>query len=282
MRLAFVVAAALALAGAAGAQDGPPPHGPGGGPPDPLMMVGVEDGFERAVVKGQPYQAEAVTEIVHHLADGNTIQRKLTSQVYRDGDGRTRRESSFAGLGPFAPAEGRAPNVFISDPAAGVAYVLDADTKTARKLPRPPDFDGKGGKDGRHDRVFFHAPGPGGMPEGKGIERVFKKRLPEPTKEPLGTQTIEGVEAEGTRTTITIPAGDIGNEKPIQMVSERWYSNELKAVVLSKHNDPRMGETTYRLTNINRGEPDRSLFEVPSDYAVKDVPTRGRSKAPQL
>jgi hypothetical protein len=76
--------------------------------------------------------------------------------------------------------------------------------------------------------------------------------------------------AEGTRLTLTIPAGKIGNERPIVTVNERWYSQELQTVVLTKNSDPRMGETTYRLTNINRGEPDPSLFQVPADYTVKE------------
>jgi len=92
----------------------------------------------------------------------------------------------------------------------------------------------------------------------------------EESKESLGRQSIEGVEAEGTRTTVTIPAGAIGNERPIQIVSERWYSPELQLVVMTRHSDPRFGETTYRLTNISRAEPDRALFEVPAGYTVKE------------
>ena len=90
--------------------------------------------------------------------------------------------------------------------------------------------------------------------------------------EELGTRTIEGVEAQGTRTTVTIPAGEIGNERPIEIVSERWYSNELQTVVMSRHADPRFGETTYRLANVSRAEPDKALFEVPSDYTVEEIP----------
>src|SRR6266851_9468698 len=87
--------------------------------------------------------------------------------------------------------------------------------------------------------------------------------------ESLGTQTIEGVNAEGTRTARTIPAGEMGNEKPITIVSERWYSTDLQMDVRSAHSDPRFGDTTYTLTNIQRSEPDASLFVVPSDYTVK-------------
>jgi len=84
----------------------------------------------------------------------------------------------------------------------------------------------------------------------------------------LGKRIIEGVEAEGTRTVITIPAGQIGNDLPLETVSERWYSGELKTVVMTNRKDPRMGESTYKLTNLRRGEPSRNLFEVPSDYKI--------------
>src|SRR5262249_38587002 len=88
--------------------------------------------------------------------------------------------------------------------------------------------------------------------------------------ESLGTQTIEGVTAEGMRSTLTIPAGEIGNTLPIEIIDENWYSPELQTMVMTKHRDPRSGETTYRLTNISRSEPDRSLFEVPADYTVRE------------
>jgi TonB family protein len=87
--------------------------------------------------------------------------------------------------------------------------------------------------------------------------------------ESLGKQSVEGVEAEGTRRTVEIPVGEIGNERPIQIVFERWYSPELQVVVMTKHSDPRFGETTYRLTSINRSEPARELFEVPADYTLR-------------
>jgi hypothetical protein len=89
------------------------------------------------------------------------------------------------------------------------------------------------------------------------------------SREDLGEQTIEGVVAKGTRTTIVIPAGAIGNEQPLKEISEEWLAKDLKVLVLTIHADPRTGKTTYRLTNINRSEPNPSLFEVPAGYAVK-------------
>ncbi|HEY6403912.1 MAG TPA: TonB family protein [Blastocatellia bacterium] len=89
-------------------------------------------------------------------------------------------------------------------------------------------------------------------------------------REQLGKRMVEGVECEGTRTVTTIPIGAIGNERPLEMVGETWFSPELKMIILSKRSDPRFGESTYRVTNISRSEPETTLFQVPSDYAVKD------------
>jgi hypothetical protein len=92
-----------------------------------------------------------------------------------------------------------------------------------------------------------------------------------PEEKSLGTQTIEGVEATGTQSIVTIPAGAIGNEQAIKIVSESWYSPALQVVVLSKRSDPRTGEMVYRLTQLDRAEPAAALFQVPSDYTVKDM-----------
>ena len=85
----------------------------------------------------------------------------------------------------------------------------------------------------------------------------------------LGTRTINGVEAEGTRYTRTIPAGQIGNEKAIAITTERWYSPDLQMVVMTKRTDPIRGDSIRQLTDIQRGEPDRTLFQVPADYTLQ-------------
>ncbi|HET9653236.1 MAG TPA: hypothetical protein VFP36_13635 [Usitatibacter sp.] len=89
----------------------------------------------------------------------------------------------------------------------------------------------------------------------------------------LGTKEFDGVRAEGKQTVWTIPAGEIGNRKPIQVTSESWYSPELQVTVYSRYNDPRTGETVYRLAAIRRAEPAAELFRVPADYQVRQ---RGR------
>lgn len=246
-------------------------HEPGG---DVLMLrdglptiefVAAEASFGGKVVKGLPYSAQAVTETTQTLSDGNRIRRQTTAKVYRDSEGRTRREQSLSGVGIFGPSMEPHQTVFINDPVAGVHYVLDPAEKTARKLPAPPPLPALPGvevsKEGAAHSLVMK-------------RRIFASKASELNRnvknESLGTQVIEGVMAEGTRTVVTIPAGQIGNERPIEIVSERWYSPELQAVVMSSNSDPRMGTTTYRLTGISRAEPPRSLFEVPPDYKMME------------
>jgi len=273
---------------------------------DTFVYISSEMSVNNKVVKGSPYSAEAVTESVQTLADGNRIVRKNSAQLYRDSEGRTRREQTLNLIGHYAPA-GEAPRtVLIHDPVAGVSYSLNPRDRTARKLtvvriderlPRFAPGGAHGGTDAQkralesaeHKRVleqgFVYSTGPVPPPAGAmgvgvgGGANVYfysdKADARETKTESLGTQSVEGVMAEGTRTTTTIPAGHIGNEQPIEIVSERWYSQELQAVVKTVNSDPRTGTTTYRLTNIQRSEPSPVLFQVPSDYTVQEGPTFG-------
>ncbi|HWT00505.1 MAG TPA: hypothetical protein VN256_09680 [Pyrinomonadaceae bacterium] len=263
-----------------------PPGDPGG--QDTLVFISSEMSFDSKVVKGAPYSAQAITETTRALADGNRIRRETSASVYRDSEGRTRRDQELGAVGPYAVAGEPRKTVFINDPVSGVHYVLDPRTRTARKMPpirlefapgsrEPSGPQGAGAKvQIRVEEDVFTAPAPAphGAAGGPGMHDFSIIAAPDKgATESLGKQTIEGVLAEGTRTTMTIPAGKIGNEQPIQIVWEKWYSPELQTVVMSKHSDPLVGETTYRLTNIVRSEPARTLFEVPSDYTVKDTPT---------
>src|SRR5262249_51399494 len=108
-----------------------------------------------------------------------------------------------------------------------------------------------------------------GGPLSEKAQALRKNAVNNVQTEDLGNQTIGGIIAQGTRYTRTIPAGQIGNEKPITVVSETWFSPDLQMVVMKKHSDPRFGQTTYTLSNIQQKEPDASLFTVPADYTVR-------------
>jgi len=239
---------------------GPPIGGPDQRPGRPfppdhaLNILSPEMRFGGKVVKGAPYSATAINESAQTLSNGVRITHKTTASIYRDSEGRTRREVTIDRVGPFATADEPAQLIFIDDPVAGAHYVLDQRSHTARKMAAPSG-------DGLRRR-----PHPERTPE-----RAPEKAPAESKTESLGKQVIEGVEAEGVRSVITIPEGRIGNDRPIEIISERWYSPELQTVVLSKHNDPRFGETVYRLTNINRAEPPQTMFEIPADYKVGEV-----------
>src|SRR5262249_37658424 len=157
--------------------------------------------------------------------------------IYRDTSGRVRHEMTLPAVGSLTGSAQAPRAVFINDPVSGFHYVIHADSKTVDRMAIPQ----RNGANGKGDR-----------------ERRGNRDNAQVSTESLGTQTIEGVNAEGTRVTKTIPAGTFGNDKAIQIVTEKWYSPDLQTVVLLKHSDPWMGESTMRLTNITRGEPSAS------------------------
>src|SRR5271155_1658721 len=262
------VAMILLLAGAgvqaqdaASAPPPPPPpgHGFGHGPGrDEIRFLGFEAGLGDKTVTGAPFSASFSTETTEALADGNQIKHSSTGTIARDSQGRTRRDMTLPAFGPMAVAGQAAPHVtFVNDPVAGTRYILEADTKTARQMPAPPD-----------KAEFTRKPHTGGGP---GAELADKETV----TSSLGTQTIGGVTAEGTRYMRTIPAGQIGNAKPIVIVTERWYSADLQMVVMTKRSDPRSGETVFQMTSITRTEPAATQFQVPADYSVSKAGPRG-------
>jgi hypothetical protein len=269
-RLYFALGGALLLGVfALRAQQSPPEPPPSpdammmGGPMGPRMeILGFGEMHSGKVVTGAPYSAVAVSETIQTLGDGNVIDRKIQSNVYRDGQGRTRRETTFAGVGALAASGQPRSMVMIHDPVASTAYVLHTDQKTAEQLPAR-----RGGSKNA------------GNLQGK-FEAHFQQEIANGTlkKEDLGVQTINGISAQGTRYTRTIPAGQVGNANAITIVNERWYSPDLQVVVKSVRSDPRMGQTTYTLTNVQRTEPAASLFTVPSDYTVTQASPHGHRR----
>lgn len=285
-----------------------------------IAVEGVQQrmAVEARFTSGAPYSAEAVNESVQVLADGNRISKKSVTRIYRDSEGRTRREQ----VGP----DGHVQSISISDPVAGVSYVLNPQERTAFRngvtVVRPDGYasatmtsgsfvartgeggavavvEGKqaaevaaragAGARGGGDRVLLTAPtaaSPVAVGGGRGVlapqggMATTVALVGKTTTEELGQQIVEGVPATGKRTTTVIDAGAIGNDRPITTVSEQWTATDLKLLVATKHTDPRSGETVYRLTNIVQAEQPRSLFEIPADYTLKESTIR-RSPALQ-
>jgi hypothetical protein len=239
------------------------PHGPGSGfGPGPFGMelMGFGGMHGGRTVTGVPFTATAVGQTNRTLADGTKISQTVQSNLYRDAQGRVRKEVTL-------PAGSAASNgtpkslVVIHDPVAGTGYVLDASKKIAHAMPQHSKGPGNG------------APAAGETTTGD-TTSTNPRRGPDANvvKESLGTQTINGVAAQGTRYTRTIPAGRMGNDKPLTIVREEWYSPDLQIIVQSKRSDPFVGETTYNVTNIQRTAPSPTLFTVPSEYTVQTAP----------
>lgn len=281
-------------------------------------------------MKGAPYAAEASTETVQMLADGNRIVHRQTSRMWRDSEGRTRQENAVAIIGNWKPEGGDFTIISINDPVSGEHFTLNTKEKTAGKfvVHKAPLAAAGHSASGTHsssasasssqssaagpahssvtvERKVVVGEGPakirieGGMPHsstavagvaGPDVADHFisativsssdSAASGDTKQEGLGTQEIEGLACEGTRSTWTIPAGQVGNERPILVVTERWFSKDLGFDVLRKHSDPRSGETTYRVWSIVRAEQPRHLFEVPADYKVsspltEDISTEG-------
>lgn len=270
-------------------------------------------------VKNSPFSAEAVSESVQTLADGNRIVRNSTSKLYRNSEGSFRREMKGGSGGVLGSFYTFGEGVTIMDQVGGYRYMIDPNLKTTRQtmISPPAQLRVISGLDERAKSELRAAAAASGTStiDGaqlserlKGEIRTVVAAAPavaartavaayaaadslhavsgtfsvgtnskwESRTDQLGMQSIEGVEAEGTRTVTTIPAGAIGNERPIEITYEKWYSRELQLVVMSKHSDPRFGEQSYRLTNIVLSEPDPSLFSPPSGYRVLTEPS-GRS-----
>ncbi|HSK43912.1 MAG TPA: hypothetical protein VLA83_08505 [Candidatus Binatia bacterium] len=220
------------------------------------------------VVTAAPYTATATTESTQVLADGNKIVNKTSSFVARDSQGRTRRETDLHRIGTMQVDSPK--TVFINDPTTHTQYIFTPGGGEATKVVRsegnwkesPQIIDLRGTREQRtKQKIIVNVQGAHEGQQNKESSEQVKH-------EDLGTQTIEGVSSQGKRETVTIPAGQIGNEKPIEIVTETWFSPELHTMVLRKHSDPRLGESTYRLTDIKRNEPDASLFQPPAGAKV--------------
>lgn len=248
MKYAIVGIAALGLSIAAQAQGTPGPRA-GAMERGSFEFDRIVGGFGGRVVTGAPFSAQVTRETVQVLSDGTRIDRRTSDNIARDSAGRTRQEMTFENIGPLS-ASGQAPHIaFIRDPAAGKSYILNENKQTVSTINRRM-------RAGTNDEGRWE----------QRMNRAGGRENPNVQTTSLGTKTIDGLTVQGTKETRTIPAGRIGNDKPIVITREEWYSPDLQMVVSSTRIDPRFGTTTYQLTNINRSEPSETLFTVPAGY----------------
>ena len=210
------------------------------------QFIAAEMRFGDKLITGAPFSAKIVIEDTRRLYDGSTATKKTEGAVYRDREGRTRREQPIDNIGGFSVlSEDGSPQklVFINDFPGKTHYFLDLNRKVARKNPLPDNRPPLAEKEPKDAKI-----------------------------ESLGTKTMEGLTVEGTRTTFEIPVGQIGNDKPVQVVTEKWFSSELQVIIYSRHVDPIAGEHIFRLVNIKKTEPSADLFTVPNGFRIENPP----------
>jgi hypothetical protein len=266
MQQVMLACAVIAVASTTYAQQGQRGESP------VILRPGTRVAVESETVKGAPYSAEVLNDTVQTLTDGNRIVRHTLARVYRDSDGRTRREVDR----PNGTSE-----ISIHDPVAQTSWTLDSGRHTARQLQGAAVIAFNDAARALEPRrvaeqltVFVN-----GLPQTVAIGPSVEQR-DRNTEERLAPRVIEGLRVEGIRRTQTILAGAIGNEQPIVVTTEEWTSPDLKALVLSEHNDPRTGTSTYKLVNVFRSEPPAALFQVPADYTIVTAARGGERGAP--
>lgn len=204
---------------------------------------------------GLPFSADVIDETDRVLADGNHIHHESHGKIFRDSQGRTRLESELD-IGRDTPIT----HVTISDPVEGLHMMLDLANKTATvsHFSHPSQSSGSGEKKPAQTRQTAIQRNPAAA------ERIHSTRGE--------TKEIEGFAVTATRNTRTIPAGAKGNDKPLVITNESWFSEDLATVLLTVRDDPESGKSTRKLVNIHTGDPDPLLFKVPADFTVKDIP----------
>jgi hypothetical protein len=213
----------------------------------------LDEGFNNQVVRGKPFSATEERRSLQVLQNGTRIENNQTNRLFRDSQGRTRVEEMNG-------------TTTIFDPVANSRVELDPAAKTARRVA------GYQLALNAYQRTVGN----------KAAAQADLRGVQAETVETLNPQVVNGVLAQGTRTAMTIPKGQIGNDREIKVITERWVSNDLQMLIKSTNSDPRFGDTSYQLTGIVEREPDASLFQIPAGYTeigVGVIPAGGRGPA---
>jgi hypothetical protein len=215
---------------------------------DMELLMELEMELGGTVAKDLPFSAQVSLETEQVLGDGTHLSRKTGGSLYRDSLGRLREELTLSLPAPMPASAEMGKIVIVSDPATGAHWTLMPVAKVAMKMTMPAVVSSKEKNFG-----IFDGLGEGGRTED------------------LGAQNMEGLTATGSRFTHVIPAGQLGNDQTLQVVTERWYSSEMHMPVFLKRSDPMTGSKILKVTDVRRAEPDAALFNIPADYAVQEM-----------
>jgi hypothetical protein len=239
----LVVLLCMAGIGAVG-QDTQAPH-----PPDYRGVQTHVPGVFVTPIPDAPFSGTVEILSKEILLDGSTYTRHTINHIARNSAGVIHNERRRL-VSPQFKGEPRLVAIHIYDPSTRLNTFLDPATHIARQnvfrgQPHPP--------------VNGTPPTPDEVQKSQGI-----------TVQDLGTTTIAGIPLRGTRKTRVVPALSSGTGQDVTITDDYWYSEELKVYLVLKHSDPRTGEQTVGITQIERSEPDPSLFVIPSTYKVVD------------
>ena len=212
-------------------------------------------------VLSKPFSAIEVRHIIQTLADGTHVDQPEATACYRDAQGRMRAENPD--------------RVLIYDPVGGFVYNLETRTKRYRQTALSSDSRSTtiaATRSGTWIATDDYAPARGDL----SARQMHGHSSVPPVTEDLPSQIINGIRTKGARVTMTVPKGTFGNDRDVQVVNERWYSDDLQVLVKSSNSDPRFGVTTYELTNVVQAPPDPRLFQVPADYTLTEDDTGRR------
>jgi len=217
----------------------PPFIAPSGGPPP----------FKMKCVTGKPYSLASKTSSSKRLADGTWTTTVPEERKMRDSEGRERTELTNGSGGP--------PTVSLSDPGAQTIVTLFLFNKTAIlthiSLPKPPTPE----QETRSAEIRAKA-------------AEYRAAHPSGDTTALPPRTIAGISAEGERRIITLHAATLSNGDPVRVVEETWTSPDLGIPLASTSDDPRGLKITMTVTDLQRTEPEPSMFRIPADYQITE------------
>jgi len=237
----------------------------------------------REPVTGAAYQAEKVSRSVQTLSDGTVITQETRGLIARDAEGRIREDLYVVVSGQVAGHEmdKTLQSATVGDPVAHTMLIWTGDKSKVAVQMQLPSLPGMAKGKGMIGMLGAAPPPPLPPPPGSSARKTVAlgslgsngpDGLTENVRtDELGKQSIEGVLVTGKRVTTTIPTGKVGNDRPIVVVHEEWWSPELKVLVKTTDNDPRSGEQTMELQGLARTDPDAALFQAPAGYQVKDM-----------
>jgi len=236
----FALLSAVQSNGQAAASSTANTHAPD---PDAGMSERVS-GLFIPLITGQPFRAKINVQVTRLLPDGTKVEQKYYTQAARDTEGHEYREAR-----DMVPASSDREPALIRTTVYDPKTSLVRNCFPAQQICRQMQFDAT-------SHPVDEPVGPSS--DGKSVL----------ARESLGKKQMLGLEVEGTRETVTFKAGAFGNDKPVVVTKEIWYSPRLQFNVAVTRDDPRNGMQKFEVSDLKLGDPEASWFTLPDGYRL--------------